>query len=95
MKEILNLLRDNARLSASDIAAMTKKTPEEVEAEYATMAEESGTSIEEIKKYYDEPRAKEYIIDELKERKLFDELYKQVKVSKGDKVEFADLFKNN
>ena len=70
-------------------------TPEEVEAEYATMAEESGTSIEEIKKYYDEPRAKEYIIDELKERKLFDELYKQVKVSKGDKVEFADLFKNN
>ncbi len=31
-EEILNLLRDNARLSASDIAAMTKKTPEEVEA---------------------------------------------------------------
>ena len=70
-------------------------TPEEVEAEYARLAEESGTSVEEIKKYYDEPRAKEYIIDEIKERKLFEELYKQVKVSKGDKVEFADLFKNN
>ena len=58
-------------------------------------AEESGTSVEEIKKYYDEPRAKEYIIDEIKEKKLFEELYKQVKVSKGDKVAFADLFKNN
>ena len=70
-------------------------TPEEVESEYAKLAEESGTSVEEIKKYYDEPRAKEYIIDEIKEKKLFEELYKQVKVSKGDKVAFADLFKNN
>lgn len=30
MEEILNLLRQNARLSVEDIAAMTKKTPEEV-----------------------------------------------------------------
>lgn len=30
MEEILDLLRDNARLSVEDIAAMTKKTPEEV-----------------------------------------------------------------
>ena len=70
-------------------------TPEEVEAEFARMAEETGSTVEEIKKYYEEPRAKEYIVDELKERKLFEDLYKQVKVSKGDKVEFADLFKNN
>ena len=70
-------------------------TPEEVEAEYAKMAEESGVSVDEIKKYYSEPRAKEYIIDSIKENKLFDELYKQVKVTKGDKVEFAELFKNN
>ena len=32
MEEILNLLRENARLSIEDIAAMTKKTPEEVKA---------------------------------------------------------------
>ena len=31
-EEILNLLRDNARLSVEDISAMTKKTPEQVEA---------------------------------------------------------------
>ncbi|MBR5645444.1 MAG: Lrp/AsnC family transcriptional regulator [Treponema sp.] len=32
MDEILDLLRQNARLSVSDIASMTKKTPEEVTA---------------------------------------------------------------
>ena len=31
-EEILNLLRDNARLSIEDISAMTKKTPDEVKA---------------------------------------------------------------
>lgn len=31
-EEILNLLRDNARLSVEDISAMTKKTPDEVRA---------------------------------------------------------------
>lgn len=70
-------------------------TPEEVEAEFAKIADESGSTIEEIKEHYKDARAKEYIIDEIKENKLYDELYKQVKVSKGDKVKFADLFKNN
>lgn len=70
-------------------------TPEEVEAEFAKIADESGSTIEEVKEHYKDARAKEYIIDEIKENKLYDELYKQVKVSKGDKVKFADLFNNN
>ena len=70
-------------------------TPEEVEAEFAKIADESGSTIDEVKEHYKDARAKEYIIDEIKENKLYDELYKQVKVSKGDKVKFADLFKNN
>lgn len=70
-------------------------TPEEVEAEFAKIADESGSTIEEVKEHYEDARAKEYIIDEIKENKLYDELYKQVKVSKGDKIKFADLFKNN
>ena len=69
-------------------------TPEEVEAEYAKMAEDAGTTVDAIKEQYKNPRYKEYIIDDLKERKLFEDLYKQGKVSKGDKMEFADLFKN-
>ena len=35
------------------------------------------------------------MIDDVKEQKLYDLLYKEVKVSKGDKIEFAELFKQN
>lgn len=67
-------------------------TPEEVEAEYAKIAEEGGITVEEVKKHYDDPRSKEYLVDDTKENKLYDEIYKTVKVSKGDKVSFTDLF---
>ena len=68
-------------------------TPEEVEARYQKMADEQGISVDEIKKHYEDPRNKEYLVDEAKEDKLFAELYKEVKVGKGDKIAFADLFK--
>ncbi|MBR5645761.1 MAG: trigger factor [Treponema sp.] len=67
-------------------------TPEEIEAEYAKIAEEGGITVEEVKKHYEDPRSKEYLIDDAKENKLYDQLYKEVKVSKGDKVSFKDLF---
>lgn len=67
---------------------------EEIEAELSRIAEESGVSLDEVKKTYDSPRAKEYIAEEVKERKIFDALYKEVKVEPGDKIAFADLFKN-
>ena len=68
-------------------------TPEEVEAQYQQIADEQGISVDEVKKHYDDPRNKEYLVDETKEKKLYDLLYKDVKVSKGDKKSFADLFK--
>ena len=68
-------------------------TPEEIEAEYQRIADESGVSTDEVKKHYDDVRAKEYLIDEAKENKLFELLYKEVKVTKGSKMTFADLFK--
>ena len=68
-------------------------TPEEIEAEYSKIAEDGGITVEEVKKHYSDPRAKEYLIDDTKEQKLYDELYKEVKVSKGDKTPFADLLK--
>ena len=67
-------------------------TPEEIEAEYTKLAEDYGMAVEEVKKQYNDARSKEYLMDEVKERKLFEELYKQVKVTKGDKKSFADLF---
>jgi len=51
-------------------------------------------TVEEVKDHYKDPKTKEYLIDDTKENKLFDELYKEVKVEKGDKMTFADLFKN-
>lgn len=68
-------------------------TPEEIEAQYEKIAADGGMTVEEVKKHYSDPRAKEYLIDDAKEQKLYDELYKEVKISKGDKMSFADLFK--
>ena len=67
-------------------------TPEEVEAQYQVIADEGGMDVEEVKKHYSDPRAKEYLIDDTKENKLYEELYKEVKVTKGDKVSFKELF---
>lgn len=67
-------------------------TPEEIEAEYAKIAEEGGMTVEEVKEHYKDARAKEYLIDDAKENKLYDEIYKEIKVSKGDKVSFKELF---
>lgn len=68
-------------------------TPEEVEAEYQKLADANGISLEDVKKHYEDPRSKEYFIDDVKENKLYDDIFGQIKVAKGDKVSFADLFK--
>lgn len=67
---------------------------EEVEAKFKSFADENGISIDDVKKHYEDPKAKEYFVDDLKEQKLYDELFKLVKVEKGENVKFADLFKN-
>ena len=69
-------------------------TTEEIEAEFEKIAKEGGMTVEEVKKHYEDPRSKEYLIDETKENKLYDEIYKEIKVSKGDKMSFKDLFSN-
>lgn len=69
-------------------------TPEEIEEQYERIADEGGMTVEEVKKHYEDPRSKEYLIDDTKENKLYDQLYKEVKVSKGDKISFKDLFNN-
>lgn len=67
-------------------------TPEEIEAKYSEIAEQGGITVDEVKKHYADPRTKEYLIDDTKEQKLYEELYKEVKITKGDKTTFADLF---
>ena len=69
-------------------------TPEEVEAEYNKIAEGAGISVEEVKKHYADAVKKEYLIDDIKEQKLYTENFAKVKINKGEKTKFADLFKN-
>ena len=76
-------------LKARNIAV----TPEEVEAEYAKIADGAGISLEEVKKHYADASKKEYLIDDMKEQKLYAQLFEQIKITKGDKTTFADLFK--
>jgi trigger factor len=68
-------------------------TPEEIEEEYKRIADDGSITVEEVKKHYADARAKEYLIDDTKEHKLYNELYKEIKVTKGAKTAFADLFK--
>ena len=70
-------------------------TPEEVEEAYQKLADSNGVSVEDVKKHYADPRAKEWFIDDVKEQKLYDDILAQIKVAKGDKTSFADLFKAN
>ena len=70
-------------------------TPEEVEEAYQKLADSNGISVEDVKKHYADPRAKEWFIDDVKEQKLYDDIFAQIKVAKGDKTSFADLFKAN
>ena len=69
-------------------------TPEEIEAQYAVIAEQGGMTVEEVKKHYEDARAKEYLIDDTKENKLFEQIYAEIKISKGDKKTFKELFEN-
>ncbi len=69
-------------------------TPEDVDAEYAKMAEGAGVTVDEVKKHYADPRRKEYLIDDIKEQRLYAALLEKCTVSKGKKMAFADLFKD-
>ena len=69
-------------------------TPEEVEAQYQVIADQGGMSVEEVKKHYEDPRSKEYLVDDTKENKLFEQIYSEIKISKGDKKSFKELFEN-
>ena len=66
--------------------------PEDVEAEYASIAERTGASTEDVKKHYDgKPREKEYLIDDIKEKKLYTQLFEKSTVKPGEKLTVEQL----
>jgi trigger factor len=78
---IETLLRD-LNLEASD---------GEVEEEIEKLSKDSGASPEEIKKYYEQENVREYLKENIKERKLFDLFIAENTVKKGEKETYLDL----
>jgi trigger factor len=79
---IVETLMEDLKLEASD---------EDVDAEMQFMADGSGTPIEDVKKYYDNDNMREYLKEDIKEKKLFDMMIAESKIKKGDKKNYLDL----
>ncbi len=84
-----------SRLIVEELLKMRKieVSDAEIDAEYEKIAVEANISAEEVKKHYADANRKEYLIDDIKEKKLYTALFSEVKVTKGEKTSFADLFK--
>ncbi|MDR1971493.1 MAG: trigger factor [Treponema sp.] len=68
---------------------------EEVTGEIETLAAEDPSMAEEIKKYYEKDGMRDYLKEELKERKLFDILLAESVIKPGKKENYLDLMSNN
>lgn len=68
---------------------------DEIAAEYAKMAADSSMSVEEVRSEYERRGMVDYLQDRIKGDKLLVDLEKKVRVKKGKKVAFVDLFKEN
>jgi trigger factor len=68
---------------------------EEMEKEMETAAQESETSIEEVKKYYEQEHMREYLQEDIKERKLFDLLLAENTIKVGGKANYLDIMEKN
>lgn len=68
---------------------------EEIEKELEASAAASNMPLEDIKKYYEQENAREFLEEDIKERKLFDIILAENKITKGKKTKYADLMSNN
>jgi trigger factor len=83
---IVETLIQNEALEASD---------EEVEKELEKVADESGTPLEEVKKYYAPGQMLDFLKEDIKERKLFDRLLAENTIIRGKMEKYLDLIPQN
>ncbi|MDR0315973.1 MAG: trigger factor [Treponema sp.] len=83
---IVETLVEEQKLEASDA---------ELDKELENMAAESGSTLEEVKKYYEQDNMREYLRDDVKERKLFDILFAENTIKPGKKEKYLDIMGNN
>ena len=70
-------------------------TDEDAEAEVKRQAESGSMDSAELMDYYRKNQMLDMLKHDIQEKKLFDLLFEQNKVKKGDKVKFLDLMKRN
>ncbi len=63
----------------------------DLENELVSMADNMRISLDEIKKHYADNRMKEYLKDDLKERRLYDLLLAETTIKVGKKMKYLDL----
>ena len=68
---------------------------EEAEKEMERLAGEMKSSLEEVRKYYEEEKMAEYLKNDIQERKFFDLLLAENTVKTGSRVNYLDLMTNN
>ena len=64
---------------------------EEIERTIDTVAAEGSAPLEDVKKYYEQGNAREYLEEEIKERKLYDMLVAENTVKRGETLRYAQL----
>ena len=83
---IVETLMEDLKLEVSD---------EEVDKELEKLALESDANLEDVKKYYEEERMKEYFRENVRENKLYDLLLEKNQIKSGKKEKYIDLIQNN
>jgi trigger factor len=83
---IVETLMEKLKFEASD---------DEVSAEIEKLAGENESSRDEIRKFYEEERMKEYLKEDIKERKVFDLLLEKNILKPVKKEKYIDLISNN
>jgi trigger factor len=68
---------------------------EETAKEMESMAESTGSSLEEVKKYYEQEQERLYLQEDIKEKKLFEILLAENTVKKGKQEKYLDLIDHN
>ena len=83
---IIETLMLDLKMEASD---------EEVENHIGNLAGDSEADLEEIKKYYEGEQMREYLKEDIKERKIFDLLIEKNTIKAGQKEKYIDLTAKN
>ena len=85
---IVETLMQELKLEASD-----EETKEEIER--ITAESNSPADAEEIKKYYEKENVREYVKEDIKERKLFEMFVAENKVKKGKQESYLEIMSEN